>query len=219
MLNKKKLALVTGGAGFIGSHMVDLLIDKNFSVIVIDNLSGGHIKNIKKHFKKKIFKFIKKDLSLININSSVFNNLDYIFHFAGKGDIVPSIKNPQIYFNTNLLGTINILKLGQKINVKKFVYAASSSCYGLAEVPTGENHAIKPLYPYALSKFMGEQAVMHWYKLYGLKANSIRIFNAYGPRVRTTGDYGGYKSWEEFAMKDPVGAEKQLRESTPGYIR
>ena len=217
MPSKKKLALVTGGAGFIGSHMVDLLINKKFSVIVIDNLSGGHIKNIKHHLKNKNFKFLKKDLFSININSHIFNNLSYIFHFAGKGDIVPSIQNPQIYFNSNLLGTVNILKLAHKVNVKKFVYAASSSCYGLAKVPTRENHPINPLYPYALSKYMGEQAVMHWCKLYGLKANSIRIFNAYGPRVRTTGDYGAVFGvfFKQKLSKKPftlVGDGKQKRD-------
>jgi len=186
----KKTALVTGGAGFIGSHMVDLLIKKNFNVIVIDNLSGGHKKNLKNHLKKSNFKFLNKDICTLDINSLNLNKLDYIFHFAGKGDIVPSIQNPFDYFLTNVIGTIKILEIAKKYKVKKFVYAASSSCYGLAKTPTKESHKINPLYPYALSKYMGEQAALHWKKLYNLKVNSIRIFNAYGPRVRTTGAYG-----------------------------
>ena len=186
----KKTALVTGGAGFIGSHMVDLLIKKNFNVIVIDNLSGGHKKNLKNHLKKSNFKFLNKDICTLDINSLNLNKLDYIFHFAGKGDIVPSIQNPFDYFLTNVIGTIKILEIAKKYKAKKFVYAASSSCYGLAKTPTKESHKINPLYPYALSKYMGEQAALHWKKLYNLKVNSIRIFNAYGPRVRTTGAYG-----------------------------
>jgi len=181
-------AIVTGGAGFIGSHMVDFLLKKKYSVIIIDNLSGGHVKNLK-HLKKKI-KFLKKDIRKINIKDKIFKNTKYIFHFAGIGDIVPSIERPKEYMDVNIMGTVNMLELARFHKIKKFVYAASSSCYGLAKTPTNEKHAIDPKYPYALSKYQGEQAVFHWSKLYKLKADSVCIFNAYGPRVRTTGAYG-----------------------------
>ena len=187
---KKKIALVTGGAGFIGSHLVDLLINKNYKIIVVDNLSGGNIKNNKNHINHKNFKFIKKDITKITIKDLGIKKIDYIFHFAGKGEIVPSIVYPKQYFYTNLMGTVNILEVARKLKVKKFLYAASSSCYGIAKTPTNENHKLDPKYPYALSKLMGEEAVLHWSKLYGIPAISIRIFNAYGPRVKTTGAYG-----------------------------
>ncbi len=187
---KKKIALVTGGAGFIGSHVVDLLLEKKFKVIVVDNLSGGHKRNIQKHLKKKNFKLIKSDICNLKKKNLKVNKLDFIFHFAGKGDIVPSIIYPKDYFLTNLLGTINILEIARTLKIKKFLYAASSSCYGLAKTPTKETNKLNPLYPYALSKLMGEDAVLHWSKLYNLPATSVRIFNAYGPRVKTTGAYG-----------------------------
>lgn len=187
---KEKISLVTGGAGFLGSHLVDFLIKKKNKVIVIDNLSTGHINNIKHHFQNKNFKFIKKNI----LDASIFKyikNCDYLFHFAGLGDIVPSISNPQKYFNSNVIGTLKILEqLRQNKKLKKMVYAASSSCYGLARVPTKETDPIDPKYPYALTKYMGEELVIHWNKVYKLPVNSVRIFNTYGPRVRTTGAYG-----------------------------
>ena len=184
---KKKIALVTGGAGFIGSHMVDFLLSKNYIVRVIDNLSGGRIQNLKKH---KNLIFIKKDILDIKKNDKSFKNVKFVFHFAGSGDIVPSIENPTHYTSTNILGTAKVLEASSYAKVKKFIYAASSSCYGLAQTPTDENHPISTLYPYALTKYLGEQTALHWCKVYKLPVISIRIFNAYGPRVRTTGLYG-----------------------------
>ena len=190
MLNKTKIALVTGGAGFIGSHMVDLLINKKYIVRVIDNLDGGRYDNLKAHKKSKYLEFFKKDIVELKKNDKLFKNVDYVFHFAGSGDIVPSIEKPEKYINTNLIGTTKVLEASRYSNIKKFVYAASSSCYGIAKVPTNENHKISTEYPYALSKYLGELATLHWCKIYKLPTVSIRIFNAYGPRVRTTGLYG-----------------------------
>ena len=190
MRKNQKIAVVTGGAGFIGSHMVDLLLKKNFIVNVIDDLSGGRFQNIKKNLNNKFFNFKKIDINKLRTNHKFFNKCDYIFHFAGKGDIVPSIENPLGYMNTNVMGTVKVLEAARKAKVKKFVYAASSSCYGLAKTPTSEIHKINPLYPYAMSKYQGEKLCFHWSKLYNLPVNSLRIFNAYGPRVRTTGAYG-----------------------------
>ena len=187
---KKKISIITGGAGFLGSHLADLLIKKKHDVIVIDNLSTGHFNNIKHHIKKKNFKFLKKNI--LDLSSIKYiKNCDYLFHFAGLGDIVPSINNPEKYFNSNVVGTLKILEqLRHNKNLKRMVYAASSSCYGLAKVPTKETDPIDPQYPYALTKYMGEELVIHWNKIYKLPVNSVRIFNTYGPRVRTTGAYG-----------------------------
>jgi UDP-glucose 4-epimerase len=120
----------------------------------------------------------------------MFKGAKYVFHFAGIGDIVPSIEKPTDYMNTNVQGTVRVLEASRAGGIEKFVYAASSSCYGLAATPTREDHPISPQYPYALSKYQGEQAVFHWHQVYDLPVNSIRIFNAYGTRVRTTGAYG-----------------------------
>ena len=186
---KKKIAIVTGGAGFIGSHVVDKLIKENYIVRIIDDLSGGHDNNLIQHKNNKNIHLEKKNILKINKNNNIFKDVDYLFHFAGKGDIVPSIDNPTKYMQTNVLGTIKMLE-GARNNKIKFIYAASSSCYGLATTPTKETHKIQPQYPYALSKYMGEQNVFHWNKVYNLPVISIRIFNAYGTRVRTTGAYG-----------------------------
>ena len=103
---------------------------------------------------------------------------------------MPSIERPAEYMDTNVQGTVRVLECARHAKAQKLVYAASSSCYGLAATPTREDHPIAPQYPYALSKYQGEQAVFHWHRVYRLPVNSIRIFNAYGTRVRTTGSYG-----------------------------
>ncbi len=189
-MSVKKKAIVTGGAGFIGSHMVDLLLENDFFVTVIDNLSGGRESNLSQHKDNKNIEFIETDICNIKYNDKNFTDTDFVFHFAGKGDIVPSIENPDEYMNTNVNGTLKVLQASKEAKIKKFVYAASSSCYGLADTPTKENNVIDTKYPYALSKYIGELVVLHWGKVYNLPINSIRIFNAYGTRVKTTGVYG-----------------------------
>jgi len=189
-VSQDKIAVVTGGAGFIGSHMVDLLLRRGYKVRVIDNLTGGRESNLEHHHDNASFEFYAEDIRDLKENSPLFSDARYVFHFAGVGDIVPSIEKPVEYMSTNIQGTVHVLECARFSGINKFVYAASSSCYGLAETPTREDHHINPQYPYALSKYQGEQAVLHWHKIYGLPANSIRIFNAYGPRVRTTGAYG-----------------------------
>jgi UDP-glucose 4-epimerase len=189
MINKP-IAIVTGGAGFIGSHMVDLLLAEGFEVRVIDNLSGGHEKNLSHHLNNPDLHLFKEDICELEPSNNAFKNAKYVFHFAGIGDIVPSIEKPIEYMRTNVQGTVRVLEASRMAGVTKFVYAASSSCYGLADTPTKENHLVEPLYPYALSKYQGEQAAFHWNRVYDLPVNAIRIFNAYGTRVRTTGVYG-----------------------------
>lgn len=183
-------SIVTGGSGFIGSHLVDLLVKNDHEVVIIDNLSSGNIANIKHLENLPNVSFIEKDLNELDSRMSIFKNTDYVFHLAGLGDIVPSIENPTKYFIANYMGTLNLLTTIQNLNLRKFIYAASSSCYGLAEVPTSEDNQIDTKYPYAITKYQAEQLTMHWHSVYGLKANSIRIFNAYGTRSRTTGAYG-----------------------------
>ena len=184
------IAIVTGGAGFIGSHMVDLLLDSDFEVRVIDNLSGGHERNLAHRASDPRLRFEKADICNLEPDNSLFRNAKFVFHFAGIGDIVPSIEHPIEYMQTNVQGTVRVLEASRSAQIEKFVYAASSSCYGLADTPTREDHPIAPQYPYALSKYQGEQSAFHWHQVYGLPVNSIRIFNAYGTRVRTTGAYG-----------------------------
>jgi UDP-glucose 4-epimerase len=183
-------ALVTGGAGFIGSHMVDLLLDHGYRVRVIDNLTGGREANLDHHRGNPALTFANSDIRDCQPGDPLFAGVDCVFHFAGIGDIVPSIERPLDYMSTNVQGTVHMLECARRAGVGKFVYAASSSCYGLAATPTREDHPIAPQYPYALSKHQGEQAAFHWHKVYGLPVNAVRIFNAYGTRSRTSGAYG-----------------------------
>jgi len=184
------ISIVTGGAGFIGSHMVDLLLSRGHAVRVIDNLVGGREGNLAHHANNPKLSLEKADIRDLEPGSALFKDVDYVIHFAGIGDIVPSIERPIDYMTVNVQGTVRVLEAARAGKIKKLVYAASSSCYGLADVPTKENHPIAPEHPYALSKYQGEMAVMHWRRVYKLPVNSIRIFNAYGPRARTTGAYG-----------------------------
>ncbi len=185
-----KIAVVTGGAGFIGSHACDLLLDKGYEVRVIDDLSNGRLENLKQHKNNASLTVEIADIRTIDQGSSVMADANVIFHFAGIGDIVPSIERPLEYMETNVIGTARVMEQARKHGVGKVVYAASSSCYGLADTPTDESHRIDPQYPYALSKYIGEQTAFHWSKLYGIPTTSVRIFNAYGVRTRTTGAYG-----------------------------
>jgi UDP-glucose 4-epimerase len=186
----KPVAVVTGGAGFIGSHMVDLLIARGYAVRVIDNLVGGRRENLAQHAKTGDLVVEEKDIRACAPDDALFKGAKYVFHFAGIGDIVPSIERPLEYMSANVQGTAHMLEGARQAKVEKFVYASSSSCYGLAAVPTREDHPIQPQYPYALSKYQGEQAAFHWHQVYGLPVNAVRIFNAYGTRSRTSGAYG-----------------------------
>ena len=185
--------IITGGAGFIGSHLAEKLVNekKIKKVIVIDNLLDGSKKNIKKIIKNKKFTLVKGDICKIKKIKKYFKNISIVFHLAAIADIVPSISHPLEYINTNFIGTINILECMRSFNIKKIVYAASSSCYGIAKkMPINENHEISTLYPYSFSKNVAEQAIIHWSKVYNIKYISLRLFNVFGPRSRTTGAYG-----------------------------
>jgi len=186
----KPVAVVTGGAGFIGSHMVDLLLGRGYAVRAIDNMVGGRADNLAQHKSNADFVLEERDVRSYAPDDPLFKGAKYVIHFAGIGDIVPSIERPLEYMSANVQGTAHMLECARAAKAEKFVYAASSSCYGLAEVPTREDHKIAPQYPYALSKYQGEQAVFHWHQVYGLPVNSVRIFNAYGTRSRTSGAYG-----------------------------
>ena len=187
---KRPIAIVTGGAGFIGSHMVDLLAICGYRIRVLDNLTGGRAANLAHHQSSGQVTLDERDIRSIEPDDALFEGARYVFHFAGIGDIVPSIERPVDYMSVNVQGTVKVLEAARAAGVAKFVYAASSSCYGLAQVPTSETNPIDPQYPYALSKYQGEQAAFHWHRVYRLPVNSIRIFNAYGIRSRTSGAYG-----------------------------
>ena len=180
--------VVTGGAGFIGSHLVDRLLDVGYEVVIVDNFCTGAFNNIKD--PSKLVSIIDHDIRN-PLPISIFDGASIVFHLAALADIVPSIENPVDYMSTNVQGTVNVLESARKCNVKRVIYTASSTCYGLPiRFPTTENDQIEPTFPYALSKYLGELVFFHWLNLYGLKGLSLRLFNVYGPRSRTSGNYG-----------------------------
>jgi UDP-glucose 4-epimerase len=189
-MNDKK-ALVTGGAGFIGSHLVDRLLADGHQVVVLDNFSTGRPQNLAHQKGNRKLEVFEADISDFGAIDRYFSNVEWVFHIAALADIVPSIKIPYEYHRSNVDGTISVLEASRNNGVKRFIYAASSSCYGIPDnYPTAEDAEIRPQYPYALTKNVGEQYVMHWGKIYGLPAISLRMFNVYGPRSRTSGTYG-----------------------------
>jgi UDP-glucose 4-epimerase len=181
--------LVTGGAGFIGSHVVDRLIADRNDVTVVDNYSTGRLENLA-HITGSLT-ITQADIATPGDWVGAFKSADCVIHLAALADIVPSIQNPDDYFRANVDGTFNVLQAARAAGVKRFVYAASSSCYGIPDsYPTVEAADMRPQYPYALTKLLGEHLVMHWAQVYDLPAVSLRFFNVYGPRSRTSGSYG-----------------------------
>ena len=179
-----KKAVVVGGAGFIGSHLVDKLIEQGIEVTILDNLSTGKIKNINPRAS-----FIKIDIS-DPLPPALFSRADVVFHLAAKARVQPSIKDPISFNQTNINGTLNVLYASHKAGVKRVVYSASSSCYGEAtNFPTLETHLKNPLSPYGLQKYIGEQYCKMFSEVYDLDTCSLRYFNVYGERMNLTGAY------------------------------
>lgn len=184
-------AIVTGGAGFIGSHLSERLLALGHEVVIVDNLSTGRLNNVEPFRNHPALRFHRADIREPATLRPVFVGVDWVFHLAGLADIVPSIEQPAQYFSTNVSGTFNVLECAREHGIKRFIYAASSSSYGIPDVyPTPESSPIRAQYPYALTKYMGEELVLHWAQIYKVPALSLRLFNVYGPRSRTTGAYG-----------------------------
>jgi UDP-glucose 4-epimerase len=185
------LDLVTGGGGFIGSHLVDRLIADGRAVRVLDSFVVGRQSNLRQHDGNPRLEIVEGDVADKVAVARACAGAERVFHLAARADIVPSIQEPEAYFRANVDGTFNVLEAARAQGVARFVYVASSSCYGVPTTyPTPETAPPDPRYPYALTKFLGEQLVMHWANVYRLPAVSVRLFNVYGPRARTSGSYG-----------------------------
>lgn len=184
-------ALVTGGAGFVGSHLVTTLLGSGLDVVVLDNFATGRRENLAGVITNGRLSVIRADIVDLEAIQPHFEGVDWVFHLAGLADIVPSIAEPVCYHRSNVDGTVTVLEAARRAGVKRFVYAASSSCYGIPDgYPTPETAPPQPQYPYALTKWVGEQTVLHWSAVYRLPVVLLRLFNVYGPRSRTTGAYG-----------------------------
>lgn len=183
--------VVTGGAGFIGSHLAERLVQEGYPVVVIDNFTTGRKENLDELVGNQCLTVLKGDVQDPSDLRNAFAGASQVFHLAALADIVPSIEEPARYFETNVTGTMRVMELARECGVERVIYTASSSCYGIPELyPTPETAPIRPQYPYALTKFLGEQIVLHWGHVYKMKTSSVRLFNVFGPRHRTTGAYG-----------------------------
>ena len=181
-----KKVIVTGGAGFIGSHLVDQLIKQDIKVIILDNLSTGKKENINSKAT-----FIECDISTISHISLTYyiKGADTIFHLAAKTTVQESIENPTLYNNVNVNSTLKLLEAAASMKVKRFVFSSSSSVYGDAKTPTTEQHELNPISPYALNKLTGEQYCKLYSKIYNLDTVCLRYFNVYGNRMNNEGGY------------------------------
>lgn len=191
--------LVTGGAGFIGARLVEELLKTGDEVLVVDSFATSNRDRLAPVFAKYgpgscdyVDITDRERLEQWFVENASSKALDCIYHLAARASIVPSVQNPRLYHNVNVTGTLNILEMVRRYSIPRFVYAASGSCYGLpAELPTTELCPVRPLYPYALTKWMGEQYALHFGELYGFSVVSLRLFNAFGPGMCLSGGYGG----------------------------
>lgn len=179
-------ALVTGGAGFIGSNLVDKLISMNWEVVVIDNESAEC--NEKFYWNTKADNH-KLDICDYEFTRNLYNNVDYVFHLAAESRLQPAIKNPINAVTKNAVGTCTVLQCAREAGVKKVIYSSTSSAYGLNKFPNYETDPNDCLNPYSVSKVSGEELCKLYTSLYGLKTIIFRYFNVYGERSPTTGQY------------------------------
>lgn len=187
-MNKKKI-IITGGEGFIGAHLTKKCIDLGYEVYVIDNESAICNEQFIKHDGAKYYKADIVD-ELYQIDYHIFKDADVIFHLAAESRIGPAIENPIHTAQVNIMGTLNLLEIARKFNVKKFIYSSTSSVYGVtSRLPTSETSAIDCLNPYSATKYAGEELVKMYNKLYGLNTCIFRYFNVYGEGSPTKGQY------------------------------
>jgi UDP-glucose 4-epimerase len=180
-----KKVVVTGGAGFIGSNLVDALIERGFEVHIIDNLSGGKKENIN---PSALFHFA--DITVLSAIKPIFKDAEYVFHLAALPRVQYSIEHPDETNEVNVEGTLNVLIAAAEAKVKKVIYSASSSAYGdQIKMPLKENMVAMPKSPYGLQKHVGELYCRLWSEVYNLPTVSLRYFNVYGPRNNPDGAY------------------------------
>jgi len=209
---KGKKILVTGGAGFIGSHVADRLVEMKTQVVLIDNFQGGRLQNLDKIHDK--IELINGDVRDKNTVVKAIKDADIVFHFAANASVPNSIENPRYDFETNAIGTFNLLEAAVSSPVKKFIYASSAAVYGEPiYTPISESHPLNPVSPYGVSKLSGEKMGIVFGKIYGLDFISIRIFNTYGPRQPRYVMYDFFQKLKQNPEKlEVLGTGNQMRD-------
>jgi len=216
---KYSRVLVTGGAGFIGSHIVDKLLEKHFEVTVVDNLSTGSLQNISAHVGKSDFHFIKGDIRDPETIKESLKNVEVVFHEAAFVGVPESIDDPLLTNDVNVNGTLNLLEASRRAKVKRLVLASSAAVYGDTKtLPTSEDSAMHLNSPYAISKLTSEHYAKAYYKIFGLETICLRYFNVYGPR-QTTGPYAAViTSFMDDLLKNKRPTIYGDGEQTRGFI-
>jgi UDP-glucose 4-epimerase len=190
-MSNPKSYLVTGGAGFIGSHVVDRLVSEGCVVKVLDDLSGGKIANIEAHQRSGAVEFVKGDIRDVALVSQSLKGIDTVIHLAAQISVTLSVEHPDVTYDVNLGGTLNLLRCSALGGVKKFVLASSCAVYGDAEVlPIREDARPNPISPYAESKLLGERYCLGFHERQLLGTVALRFLNVYGPR-QGLNDYSG----------------------------
>ncbi|MBN2075136.1 MAG: SDR family oxidoreductase [Dehalococcoidales bacterium] len=183
-------AVVTGGAGFIGSHLTEELVRRDYSVTVIDNLTSGKISNIEPLLSSNKVNFIQENITNLSSLNKLFSDADYVFHLAALGSVPQSVEKPAIYHETNVTGIFNVLLAARDNKVKKVVYTSSSAVYGDdPELPKREDMLPSTISPYAVTKLAGEYYCQAFHKAYGLPTICLRFFNVFGPRQDPNSQY------------------------------
>ncbi|NHW44438.1 MAG: SDR family NAD(P)-dependent oxidoreductase [Candidatus Verstraetearchaeota archaeon] len=179
------LVLVTGGAGFIGSHLVDRLVSEGWRVRVLDNFSTGRMENVEHHVNSQVVEVVRGDLKDLEVVKSAVDGVDAVFHFAANPEVRVSTTNPGIHFNENVVATFNLLEAMRREGVRELVFASSSSVYGEPdEIPVGEEAPVRPVSVYGASKAACESLIHAYSKLYGIRAVILRYANVVGPRLK-----------------------------------
>ena len=219
---KEKRIVVTGAAGFIGSNLTDSLLEQGAEVIGIDNLFNGRMENLDEAFKHNNFKFYKGDIRDLNFLLDVFEEIDIVYHEAAFTSVPQSIKMPENCNDVNVNGVLNVLNAARRMDVKKIIYASSSSVYGdTPTLPKKEDMCRLPISPYGVAKLACEAYMQAYHKVYGLKTTSLRYFNVYGPRQKDSTYSGVIAIWLGNIIRDEdltiFGDGKNSRDFT--YIK
>ena len=205
-MQKLSVVLVTGGLGFIGSHVVDLLVSEDFSVVVVDNGYSGVSDNISHHIDSGSVEFFDVDIRDYDALSKVFEGVDSVIHLAAVVSVDEFLDNPFLGFDVNVIGTLNVAEAARRFDVDKIVFASSTAVYGEPTyLPIDESHPTNPRNPYGASKLAGEKILFSYSDTYGLKVVALRYFNVYGPRMRP-GPYAGviYRFISSVLKREPI---------------